>query len=289
MLSVLIPTFNNEKHLSKAIASCISLKYVAEIIIMDDCSQDDTELLIKKIKKNIHIIKYYKNNRNLGVGKSFIKAIKKSNYPYILMLNSDDFFIPKGIDNLFDFTIKNHLDLSYGKMAIQKKNKIFKYSHPGYLNKSYVNNRNEFIDLMIFDMYMPSFGTIIKKSILQNFYDIKYMQKLDEEFGDIFKAHDYDLFLNLTKKNNKVGFLNEFVCVWKPSESSQSGETYFSTGCAAAESAFLFNRYFDNSLIKKKLIKKKIFNRINQKYLNAIINKKLYNDHYEKFLVNLNF
>ena len=37
------------------------------------------------------------------------------------MLNSDDFFIPKAIEKLFEYTIKNKLDLGYGKMSIKKK------------------------------------------------------------------------------------------------------------------------------------------------------------------------
>ena len=37
------------------------------------------------------------------------------------MLNSDDFFLPKAIERLFEYTINNRLDLGYGKMAIKKK------------------------------------------------------------------------------------------------------------------------------------------------------------------------
>ena len=37
------------------------------------------------------------------------------------MLNSDDFLVPAEIDKLYYFTLKNKLDLGYGKMAIKKK------------------------------------------------------------------------------------------------------------------------------------------------------------------------
>lgn len=284
MLSILIPTFNDAKYITKAIASSLALKYVSEIIIIDDCSEDHTEILIKELKKKNNIIKYFKNKENLGVGKSLIKALKKSKYAYVLMLNSDDFFIPNGVDKLLDYMITNQLDLAYGKMAIQKKNQIFRFKHPGYFSQSYVGERDEFIDLLIYDMYMPSFGTIIKKSILEDFYNMRYIKKLDDEFGESFKAHDYDLFLNLSKKGIKIGFLNEFVCVWKPSEDSQSGSSYFNSGCAAAESAFLFNRYNDKNLIKTSDVKKKIFHRVYQKYVNAKVKKNLYNNHFKKFI-----
>ena len=155
----------------------------------------------------------------------------------------DLFFIPKGIDNLLNYSICNSLEVCYGKMGIKKNNKIFKYSHPGYTNESYVNNRNELKQLLIHNMYLPSFGTIMKKNVLDCFYNKEYLRKLIQEYGDYFKAHDYDLFINLAKQKKKFGFLNETVCIWCPKDDSQSGEEYFKNGQAYFESAFLFNRY----------------------------------------------
>ena len=53
-------------------------------------------------------------------------------------------------------------------------------------------------------MYMPSFGTIIKKNVLKDFYNKNYYKKLICEYGGEFKAHDYDLFINLAKKEKKI-------------------------------------------------------------------------------------
>ena len=291
MITIIIPTYNNDRFLPKAIASASMIKCVGEIIIVDDASTDKTKEVIKKIKKQNFQIKYFKNKKNIGTGRSFIKGIYKSNFDYILMLNSDDFFIPQNIDKLFTFQKKNLLDLAYGKMAIMKNDEIFKFKHIGYKNNSYQSTRDEFIDLLVYDMYMPSFGSIIKKKILNNFYNFKYIDNLDKAFGSKFKAHDYDLFLNLSKKTKKIGFLNEYVCVWKPEENSQSGYYYFSSGCAAAESAFLFNRYYDKSLkfdiFTKSMIKKRILQK--KKEMIDLNNKSiLYDKHINIFMNNLN-
>ena len=292
MISIIIPTYNNDRFLPKAVASAIMTKCVGEIIVIDDASTDKTKEIIHKIKNKNLKIKYFKNEKNIGTGKSFIKGIHKSSFDYVLMLNSDDFFIPHNIDKLYIFQKKNSLDLAYGKMAIMKNDEIFKFKHIGYKSKSYQSSRDEFTDLLVYDMYMPSFGTIIKKKILKNFYNFKYINNLDKAFGSKFKAHDYDLFLNLSKKTKKIGFLNEYVCVWKPEENSQSGSHYFSSGCAAAESAFLFNRYYDKSLefhmFTKSMIKKKILQK--KKEITKRNNKSfLYEKHVKIFLNNLNF
>ena len=124
MLSVVIPTYNDAKNIALAIASANQIKYVNEIIIVDDCSTDSTELIIKDIRDNCRKIKYYRNSVNQGSGLTFLNGLEKVKNSYVIMLNSDDFFIPKAIEKLFEYTIKNDLDLGYGKMSIKKNSGI---------------------------------------------------------------------------------------------------------------------------------------------------------------------
>lgn len=252
MLSVIIPTYNDAEKILVAVASAIQVKSVNEIIIIDDYSKDNTEELLKNVIKKNKKIKYFKNKKNIGSGLSFIKGIQKVNNNYLIMLNSDDFFIPEGIEKLLNFIRKFDLDVAYGKMAIKKNNEVFQFTHPGYKKNSYVRSRDEFLDLLIYDMYMPSFGTVIKKKAINQFYDTNYYNNLKLEYGGDFKAHDYDLFINLAKQKKKFGFLNEIVCVWCQTRESQSGEKYFNSGDACFESSFLFNKYFKNTYIDKK-------------------------------------
>jgi len=289
MLSIIIPTYNDAKNISLAIASADKVKYVNEIIVVDDCSTDDTEFLIKKIIVNYKKIKYYKNLVNKGSGLTFLKGLEKLKNKYVLMLNSDDFFIPKAIERLFEYTIKNELDLGYGKMAIKKNTGIHQYMHPGYKTNSYIENRNELLDLLIFDMYIPSFGSIINYDIIKKFYNENYYKKLNNNFGKSFKAHDYDLFLNLAKKRKKIGFYNETVCVWCENENSQSGSKYFASGDACFESAFLFNKYFKDEKFSNEnlsLIELRIKGKYNHIKKSIIKNTNLHK-HYENFLANI--
>ncbi|MFL2679924.1 MAG: glycosyltransferase family 2 protein, partial [Alphaproteobacteria bacterium] len=290
MLTVIIPSYNDANNIPLAIASASKIKHVTEIIVIDDCSKDNTEKLLRKLEFNNPKISYFKNQINIGSGLSFIKGIQKSLNPYIILLNSDDFFIPNGIENLFNYVLKNNLDVGYGKMAIKKETGIHKYSHPGYKNYSYINQRNELKDLLIFDMYMPSFGTIIKTEGLKEFYNVKYYKKLMHDYGGEFKAHDYDLFINLAKKRKKFGFLNEVVCIWCPKKESQSGENYFNSGESCYESSFLFNKYSKDESFSKKTINQ-IYKRIRGKYKNKEkyqIKRDKLSFHYKNFLNKIN-
>ena len=290
MLSVLIPTYNDLEFLPMAIASALEIKSVSEIIVIDDCSLDNTKEFLETLCSNNSRVKYFRNESNKGTGISLIRAIEESNFPYVIMLNSDDFYLPNGIKNLFEFMSANELEIAYGKMAIKEEKGIIKFFHPGYKNENYVGDRDEFKDLLIFDMYPPSFGTIYKKEILQEFYKPGYFEKIIEEFGEDLIAHDYDLILNLAKKKKKIGFLNEYVCVWCPKPYSRSNELYYTSGKAAFESSFLFNRYhngFDFDYETKSNILKRIKGKL--EYVDkGVMNKNnhLYK-HYDLFLKNI--
>ena len=67
------------KKISLALSSALEVQYVNEIIIVDDCSTDGTENLIKKLQYKFKKIKYFKNKENLGSGLSFIEGLKKFN------------------------------------------------------------------------------------------------------------------------------------------------------------------------------------------------------------------
>ena len=73
MLSVVIPSYNDAKNITLAIASANQIKYVNEIIIVDDCSSDNTKSIIMDIKVNCEKIKYYRNSVNQGSGLTFLK------------------------------------------------------------------------------------------------------------------------------------------------------------------------------------------------------------------------
>ena len=93
--SVIIPAYNSERTILKAITSVIKQNIDCEIIIIDDLSKDKTLKIVTKVKKKYENIKILRNKSNIGVSRTRNLGIKKAQGEYIIFLDSDDFLFDK--------------------------------------------------------------------------------------------------------------------------------------------------------------------------------------------------
>lgn len=110
MISFIIPAYNASETIEKCIDSIINqekseLEY--EIIVVNDCSIDDTE---NKIKKYDDKIIYIKNEENKGLSETRNVGLKKAKGEYIIYIDSDD-YISKNLLKDIEIHIKKDVDL----------------------------------------------------------------------------------------------------------------------------------------------------------------------------------
>jgi glycosyltransferase involved in cell wall biosynthesis len=90
LVSVIMPTYNQEQFIRRAIASLLAQTLTDwELIIINDGSPDSTEDIIEEYLFDTRI-RYYKNKHNLGLGACLNIGISKANASYIAYLPSDD-------------------------------------------------------------------------------------------------------------------------------------------------------------------------------------------------------
>lgn len=92
LVSVLVASYNNSKYIRETLDSIENQKYSnIEIIIVDDCSTDNSINVIDMwIASSIHKVVFIKNEVNLGVCKTFNRALGKARGKYISIIGSDD-------------------------------------------------------------------------------------------------------------------------------------------------------------------------------------------------------
>jgi glycosyltransferase involved in cell wall biosynthesis len=95
-ISVLIPTYNQESCVLRAINSARSQTWKnLEIIISDDCSTDGSEKLIRDYLEEIadDRIVYYRHVNNIGILRNYHETLNRASGDYVVNLDGDDFFI----------------------------------------------------------------------------------------------------------------------------------------------------------------------------------------------------
>jgi glycosyltransferase involved in cell wall biosynthesis len=135
LISVCIPTFNCAQYLSQAIASVLMQNYQnIEIVIVDNCSTDETVALVEGVIKNSNrVIRFYKNDQNIGLVGNLNRCLEYSRGEYIKFLMADDMLQPSCLERM-----SNWLDerksvslVACGRLIIDedgRENSIKRYS-----------------------------------------------------------------------------------------------------------------------------------------------------------------
>ncbi|KVO52031.1 hypothetical protein WT77_20675 [Burkholderia stagnalis] len=93
LISVVIPTYNRAHTIERAIRSVLGQTYAqVEIVIVDDCSTDDTERVVRAIGAGC--LTYVRNDRNLRGGASRNRGVSLAKGELIAFLDSDDEWKP---------------------------------------------------------------------------------------------------------------------------------------------------------------------------------------------------
>ena len=118
MVTVIIPTYNSSKFIEKAIESVINQTYKdIEIIVVDDCSTDDTCQILQKYEQ-LPNFKLIVNESNTGVGIARKIGINNAKGEYITFLDSDDYLLNDFIDVNLQLIKEHDSDVVYTSVKV---------------------------------------------------------------------------------------------------------------------------------------------------------------------------
>lgn len=157
LLTIIIPVYNTEKYLAKCLDSIVFQTYQnIEVLVIDDCSTDNSATIVFEYQKEHRKIKYYKNDKNMGVGYSRKVASEKAKGDYIAFIDSDDWVEL----NYYEIMMKNILE---DKCDIAVSGVINEYNNSISAEPRYKIDYHQVID--------SSFALkIMTNYYMQNFY-----------------------------------------------------------------------------------------------------------------------
>jgi len=115
ILSICIPTYNRHEHLSNCLNSIVissqNKKIDFEVCISDNCSDENTEELIKPFEEKIKI-KFNRNNKNIGTMANMFKVVSMAEGEFSWIIGNDDLLLPNTLEKL-DNLIRENSDVDF--------------------------------------------------------------------------------------------------------------------------------------------------------------------------------
>ncbi|MCA0431038.1 MAG: glycosyltransferase family 2 protein [Bacteroidetes bacterium] len=171
-LSIIIPAYNEEKTIHLILNKIIEVKLInnieKEIIIINDCSKDNTEQAIQSYIQS-HLtenITYLKHEVNKGKGAALHTGIQHATGEYTIIQDADLEYDPQEYNDLLKPVVNGFADVVYGSRFMgSKPHRILFYWHT-VGNKFLTRLSNMFTNLNLTDMetcYKLFNSTLVKK------------------------------------------------------------------------------------------------------------------------------
>ena len=205
LVSIVTPTFNSEKYISETIKSVQNQTYANwEMIIVDDCSSDQTTKIVRDIAEIDTRIKLISLAVNSGPAKARNVGIDQVSGKYMTFLDADDIWFPEFLKTSIETINKTNIHFVFSSYRRADEDLQFVYS----------------------DFIVPqkvTYTDILKTnsiSCLTAFIDIEKLGK--KRMPDIFKRQDMGLWLKYLKEIPFAYGIQEPLAVYRIRKNSLS-------------------------------------------------------------------
>lgn len=108
MVSIITPAYNCAKFIEDTVACVIKQTYPNwEMLIVDDCSTDNTREVIEEIMRGEPRVKYLALEKNSGAAVARTRGMQEAEGEYIAFLDSDDIWLPEKLEKQIAFMQSN--------------------------------------------------------------------------------------------------------------------------------------------------------------------------------------
>lgn len=205
LVSVITPTYNCAKFIAQTIESVQEQTYKNwEMIIVDDCSRDNTREIVEKYMKNDPRIQYHLLETNSGAAVARTTAMKLAKGSYMSFLDSDDIWMPDKLE---------------GQIKWMKQNGYF-FSCTSY---EQIDEDGAPLNRVIKTVKKTDYNRLLLDCPVGNstvVYDVEKMGKV--EVPNIKKRNDDALWLQMLKKEKYIWGMPDVLMKYRIRQNSIS-------------------------------------------------------------------
>lgn len=228
LVSVIMPAYNAEQYIEESVASVLNQTFKnIELIIINDCSTDNTLEFIKNFSQKDNRVVVIDNATNLGCANSRNKALLDAKGEYIAFCDSDDVWESKKIKKQLNHIKNTNADMVFTAYEMIDSNGAF------------IKNRSVKQELIIEDLLKEN--SVIFSTTLFKAESIKGIC-----FDSSWFHEDYVFLLSFLEKGNKIFGLNEVLVNYRVHQKGRS----FNKMNAAKHRWNIYRKFLELNLIK---------------------------------------
>ena len=181
-LSVIVSVYNTEKYIEKCLDSLLNQTYKnIEIVVINDCSTDNSLKILKKYAKKYDNIKLLENKENKGLSYSRNIGLDNASGDYIGYIDSDDYIDSDYYEKMMKAIIKEKSDIVITDMKIVYEN----HSNPDHITKG-CNGDVTTLNIIKNGLAASACNKVFKKEIISKY---KFSEgKLNEDLAVILPS-----------------------------------------------------------------------------------------------------
>ena len=102
LISIVLPVYNGAKYLRESIDSVLAQTYTNwELLIVDDCSKDETPDIAREYAARDSRIRYYRNEENLRLPRNLNKGFSLTRGEYLTWTSDDNRYRPEALEKMY--------------------------------------------------------------------------------------------------------------------------------------------------------------------------------------------
>lgn len=243
LISVLIASYNYGRYIAQAIDGVLNQTYPnVEVVITDNGSTDDTLAVIASRYEDEPRVRFFQNERNLGIVGNFNRALAHARGEFVLFLSADDWFLPEHLARLYDVLRANpQVDIVYsGIYFCDAEGHLFAIKdQPNMLPFDYVDLRDELPEMLtgVPQLCLPS--TLFRRALFGE------LGPMDETLAI---SADWELAVRCALAGKRFAFLVEPSTMVRVHGANASGFEFNDAGHIALETLTIFEKRIDEAL-----------------------------------------
>ena len=248
LISIIMAAYNAEKTIGAAISSVINQTYRNwELIVVNDCSKDCTEEIVKELMNEDKRIKLISNEKNSGASQTRHNGLITSNGMWIAVLDSDDIWREDKLEKQVILQQKTGAEILFtGSSFIHEDGKEIQWN-------LHVPSEIDYKKLLKQNLISNS-SVLVKKDLMSKF----------EAIGD-YMHEDFACWLQILRLGKIAYGIDEPLLIYRLSANSKSGNkikaakmnwnTYRYIGLNVFETSYYMVWYVINGLLKYRNLK----------------------------------